>query len=63
MYDLEEFERPETRFLAPDADVVNNTKSLEEARRVSVFPSVNNPQGPDTLTGPFALLGKEETLG
>lgn len=38
MYDLEEFERPETRFLPQDPDQVNNTKSLEEARRFEVFP-------------------------
>jgi hypothetical protein len=58
MYDLEEFERPETRYLARDPDMVNNTISLEDAKRFAV-PQLNICA---PLTGPFSILGKEETL-
>ena len=58
MYDLEEFERPETRYLARDPDLTLNTTSLDDAKRFLPQPPASSP----SLTGAFSILGREETL-
>ena len=67
MYDFNDYDRPELRYLPKDES--NNfygktTNPLEQAKQFDIFPVLNNTMKPlNPEQGPFAILGKEDTLG
>ena len=57
MATFEEYENPDFRFLPKDPDAPNQ-KCYEASRQFDILPNMSGP-----LTGAYAILGKEETLG
>lgn len=59
MYEFEEYEKPEIWFLPKDEGAANE-KCLQAARAFEIHPQLVNR---DRLTGPYAILGRDQTLG